>query len=282
MEFEILTANYNNSKFLGAFFDSIMKSSIKPASIIIVDDCSNDNSVEIIRSYADKININLIINENNIGFANSLNVALKELVSPYFARLDSDDEVHAERFLKQLVFLEQNPEIDIVGSNVGYILNGKFKKNSDVIVEEKEIFSKIRNGILPIIHGTIMGKSKVFKEFKYKQEFVPSEDYDLFAFAISEGYRVTNIVDTLTYVTIHENSVSNGLKFLTIKKRFFLAKKYFNFNKTLAGSYLEYLHQLYYRKYLIESTSVKYYYLIISAFSMPIKTFKKALKYIYS
>lgn len=278
MSYEIISANYNNAKFLVAYFDSIINSTLKPSSIIIVDDCSTDDSVSIIKSYFEKINIKLIVNEKNIGFANSLNIALRELKDPYFARLDPDDAVHPNRFSIQLNYLKKNPQIDIVGTNVNYILFGKSKKVSDVLLDERFIGNKIRKGIIPVIHGSIMGKSEALNEFKYKQEFVPAEDYDLFAYLISGGYRINNLVNPLTYVTIHAKSVSNDLKFSTIRKRFALANKYFKFRKSLLGSYFEYFHQLFYRKYLFENTSFKFFYLLLSASSMPIKSLKKILK----
>ena len=278
MSYEIISANYNNAKFLVAYFDSIINSTLKPSSIIIVDDCSTDDSVSIIKSYFGKINIKLIVNEKNIGFANSLNIALRKLKDPYFARLDPDDAVHPNRFSIQLNYLKENPQIDIVGTNVNYILFGKSKKHSDVLLDERSIGDKIRKGIIPVIHGSIMGKSEALNEFKYKQEFVPAEDYDLFAYLISGGYRINNLVNPLTYVTIHAKSVSNDLKFSTIRKRFALANKYFKFRKSLLASYFEYFHQLFYRKYLFENTSFKNIYLLLSASSMPIKTLKKILK----
>jgi len=280
MSFEIISANFNNAKFLTKYFDSIIESTKLPANIIMVDDCSTDNSVDIIKSYFDKIKIKLIVNEKNIGFANSLNIALGELKEPFFSRLDPDDAVHPDRFSIQLNFLLQNPGIDIVGTNVNYILNGESRKDSDVLLDERVVREKIRKGILPVIHGSIMGKSEVLSEFQYKQEFVPAEDYDLFAFAISQDFRIANLAIALTFVTIHANSVSNDLKFLTIKKRFSLADKYFKFKKSFLGSYFEYLHQLFYRRYLFENTTVRYFYLFISAATMPIKTLKKILKYI--
>ena len=278
MCYEIISANYNNAKFLVAYFDSIINSTLKPSSIIIVDDCSQDNSVEIIRAYAKKINIKLIENKINIGFANSLNLALNKLEAPFYARLDPDDQVHTDRFSKQIDFLSNNPEIDIVGSNVSYILSGVLKKNSDVDIVEEEINCNIRKGILPVIHGSIMGRTSKLNSFQYKQEFVPAEDYDFFAFSVANDLRVTNISDALTFVTIHENSVSNDLKISTIKKRFELAYFYFNYKKNLLALYLEYIHQLNYRRFLFESSLKKYLYLFYSASVMPKKSFKKTLK----
>lgn len=280
MEFEVITANYNNSKFLDDFFSSIIDSSIKPKKIIFVDDCSTDNSIEIVKKYQEKneVEIELILNEKNLGFANSLNLAITHLTSLYFARLDPDDSVLLNRFEVQLNYLINNSSIYLVGSNVNYILNGEYKKSSDVLLNEKEIINKIKKGILPIIHGSIMGKTEILNGFKYKQELVPAEDYDLFAFIVSKGFRISNLKDQLTLVTIHENSVSNDLKFSTIKKRFKLAEDYFGYKKSFLGSYFEYIHQLNYRRYLFENSYKRYFYLIISASVMPYKTFNKLFK----
>jgi glycosyltransferase involved in cell wall biosynthesis len=279
MEFEILTANYNNARFLSNFFYSIYNSSIKPKKIIFVDDCSTDNSIDIVNDFIDKriLDIQLIKNDKNLGFANSLNIAIDNLTTKYFARLDPDDAVRSNRFAVQLNFLLDNPSIDVIGTNVSYFLNGEFIKNSDVVVQEKKILDKIRQGILPVIHGSIMGKTDVLMDYKYKQEFVPAEDYDLFAFIISRGFRVTNLIDPLTLVTVHKNSVSNNLKYSTIKKRFFLAKDYFGFEKKWFLAYMEYLHQYFYRRYLYSSSMLKYFYLFIAAFVMPIKSINKIL-----
>jgi glycosyltransferase involved in cell wall biosynthesis len=279
MEFEILTANYNNSNFLDDFFLSIINSSLKPKSIIFVDDCSTDNSLEIVEKYQNMncIDIKLIINPKNIGFANSLNIAITYLSTFYFARLDPDDSVHKDRFLIQQNYLIKNPEIDLLGTNVTYFLNNKSIRISDVYIGKNNIKRAISNGILPIIHGSIMGKSAVIKDFKYNQKNVPSEDYDLFAYLISKNYYLENITNSLTNVSIHVNSVSNDIKFETIKKRYDLARDYFNFKRNSIYIKLDFYHMFFYRRYLFNSTKFKYYYFFISACCKPFKSIKKII-----
>ena len=176
MEFEILTANYNNSQFLDSFFNSINNSFVKPKRIIFVDDCSTDNSIEIVSKFIKEGNVpvKLIENPENMGFANSLNLAISQLGSTYFARLDPDDSVFPERFQAQLLYLERNPDIDLVGTNVQYYLNNLPIRYSDVMYGEFKIKNAIKRGILPIIHGTIMGRSEILKNYKYDQNLVPS------------------------------------------------------------------------------------------------------------
>lgn len=281
MEFEILTSNYNNSKFLDDFFLSIINSSLKPKSVIFVDDCSTDNSLEIVEKYQklNSVDIKLIRNEKNIGFANSLNIAITHLSTFYFARLDPDDSVHNDRFFIQQNYLINNPEIDLLGTNVTYFLDNNSLRVSDVFIGRDKINRAISNGILPIIHGSIMGKSAVIKDFKYKQKNVPSEDYDLFAYLISKKYYLENITNSLTNVTIHVNSISNDIKFETIKKRYELASYYFNLKRNSIYIKLDFYHMLFYRRYLFNTTKLKYFYFFISASCKPFKSIKKITIY---
>lgn len=281
--FDLIVANFNNAKFLNVFFDSIQNSTLLPQKIIFVDDCSTDNSLEIVDSYItqNKLDILLIKNVRNMGFAESLNIAISNISSPYFARLDPDDYVKPERFKLQLEFIKSNQNIDLVGTNVIYILKGKTKSTSNVETNRKIIQKKIIKGVLPLIHGSIFGRSKIIMNYKYNQDLVPAEDYDLFAFLIKNGISITNLKTPLTYVNIHENSVSNDLKFSTVMKRYDICYKYFKINKSFIGRFLEYKQLYFYRKFLYESTMLKYYYLIISSILNPIKVVKKLTNIIF-
>ena len=261
--FDLIVANYNNEKFLKDFFESILSSTVLPNKIIFVDDGSTDKSLQIVKNYIkqDKINILLIKNAKNIGFAGSLNIAISHISSPFFARLDPDDYVSFDRFEKQLDFLAENFEIDILGSNCFYVLNEELKKKSNVKTNNKIIKKDIIKGLLPVIHGTIMGRSIAIENFKYNQDLVPAEDYDLFAYLIHNDFNISNLKEALTFVNIHENSVSNDLKFSTIMKRYNICNNYFKVNKNLIHRYLEYKHQYFYRRYLFQNSDLKYFYL---------------------
>lgn len=280
LKFDLIVANYNNSKYLDIFFNSIINSTHQPEKIIFVDDFSTDNSVLIVNKYIETTNLNieLHVNEKNIGFANSLNNAIKHLRSEYFARLDPDDYVQSNRFELQSKFLLNNPLIDLVGSNVNYYVGDRLIRSSDVILSTDKIERSIKRAILPIIHGSIMGKSNIFSSILYNQEMVPSEDYDLFASLIKNNFSIVNLHQSLTNVLIHPNSVSFNLKYSTIKIRFDLAAIYFNYNKKSFYIYLEYIHQSFYRKYMYKTSFIRYFYFFISIIVSPQKVVKKLLK----
>ena len=278
--FDLIVANYNNEKYLKAFFESIERSTILPHQVIFIDDCSTDDSLDIVRTFEEKGNIIIrcIQNPKNLGFAKSLNIALECIKSPYFARLDPDDYVRPERFEIQLNYLKTNIHLDMIGSNIIYVLNGKDRSMSNVDTDVNSIKKKITCGYLPLIHGSIMGKSIILDGFKYKPNLVPAEDYDLFAYLIKNNFSISNINAALTYVNIHENSVSNDLKFSTINKRFDTCYEYFKVSKSLPLRYFEYKHQYYYRKYLFINSPVRYLNLFIASMFNPVKLGNKLIK----
>ena len=86
---------------------------------IIIDDCSTDNSWEIIQEFAKKdTRIIPIKNEKNIHIAKTRNIALAKARGEFIAFLDSDDVAEKDRLELQLDFIERNPNIDLCGSNM--------------------------------------------------------------------------------------------------------------------------------------------------------------------
>jgi glycosyltransferase involved in cell wall biosynthesis len=83
-----------------------------PSEIIVVDDCSTDNSLEKLLAYQDEIRI--IVNAKNSGVAYSRNVGLGEALGKYVVFLDADDMLLPESMEKRFKYLEKHPEVDMV------------------------------------------------------------------------------------------------------------------------------------------------------------------------
>ena len=97
--------------------ESVLNQTYKNFDILIIDDGTKDNSVQIINSYkSDKIRI--IHNEKNIGLEKSLNKGIQEIKSKYIARMDTDDISHLDRIEKQVEFAEKHPEYSIITTRV--------------------------------------------------------------------------------------------------------------------------------------------------------------------
>lgn len=103
----IITPSFNTGKFVGETIKSVLNQSYKNWEMIIVDDCSTDDSLEIIRSFNDE-RIKLIVNETNSGAALSRNYAIRKAKGKWIAFLDSDDLWHPTKLEKQVSFMKKN------------------------------------------------------------------------------------------------------------------------------------------------------------------------------
>lgn len=105
----IIMPNYNCEKFLPETLDSVIGQTYANWELLIVDDCSTDNSIAVIKSYCDADErIKLFVNEKNSGAAASRNWALREATGKWIAFLDSDDIWLPCKLEKQLAFMVEN------------------------------------------------------------------------------------------------------------------------------------------------------------------------------
>lgn len=103
----IITPTYNSSLYIAETIESVINQSYKEFELILVDDCSNDNTVDIIKSYITKDNrIKLIENKINSGAAFSRNIAIAKSNHNYLAFIDSDDVWDRNKLAKQLLFMK--------------------------------------------------------------------------------------------------------------------------------------------------------------------------------
>ena len=131
----IVMPSYNTANYISDSIRSVLAQTYTNWELIIVDDCSTDNSVEIIKSFKDP-RIRLLQNEKNSGAAISRNYALREAKGKWVAFLDSDDLWNPEKLEKQIHFMDENDyhfsytryaEIDSEGNRNGNIISGPKK-----------------------------------------------------------------------------------------------------------------------------------------------------------
>ncbi len=103
----IITPVYNASKYIKETIDSVLLQTYTNFEYIIVNDCSTDNSEEIIRQYKDK-RIRVLNNEKNICAAMSRNRAIRESKGRFIAFIDSDDVWEPEKLERQILALKDS------------------------------------------------------------------------------------------------------------------------------------------------------------------------------
>jgi glycosyltransferase involved in cell wall biosynthesis len=208
----IVSANYNNAPFLDDYFESICKSTVLPNELIFVDDASTDGSLEMAKGWEKKCPFPVIILglTKNIGFANALNAGIKVAKGDLILRLDPDDFVHPNRIGKEKEFLEQNPTIDVAGSNTYYY--NSFRRRvvgkSNFPAKHADIEHLFRKGFVGICNGSFTARRSVFETVSYEQQFVPIEEYVLFSKMILAKLTLANITEPLTYYRLHKQNRS--------------------------------------------------------------------------
>ncbi len=110
--------NFNFSQYLPEAIESVLRQSYSEFEFVIIDNCSTDNSVEVIKHYASEdARIKLSINEQNIGLVNNLNLCLQKARGDYIKFLFSDDLLASKKALEQMVnVLDAHEEISLVAS----------------------------------------------------------------------------------------------------------------------------------------------------------------------
>lgn len=131
----IIMPSYNTGKFIRQSIECVQSQSYSNWELLIVDDCSTDNTDEIVASIRDS-RIRYFKNEKNSGAAVSRNKALREAKGKWIAFLDSDDLWMPEKLEKQISFMEKNgyafsytnyEEIDVDGNATGVKVTGPHK-----------------------------------------------------------------------------------------------------------------------------------------------------------
>lgn len=132
----IIMPSFNTGKYITETIESVLAQSYKNWELIIVDDCSSDNTDEIVSTYLSDDRIHYLKNEKNSGAAFSRNTALRKAKGKWIAFLDSDDLWMPEKLEKQLSFMKSNgyffsytdyEEIDVNGKQTGVRVTGPRK-----------------------------------------------------------------------------------------------------------------------------------------------------------
>lgn len=104
----IIMPSYNTGRFIKETIESVLAQSYITWELIIVDDCSTDNTDDVVRPYLADERIRYIKNDTNSGAAVSRNRALREAKGKWVAFLDSDDLWEQDKLQKQITFMKNN------------------------------------------------------------------------------------------------------------------------------------------------------------------------------
>jgi glycosyltransferase involved in cell wall biosynthesis len=198
---------HNGGEYLAGAIESILSQTYRNFELLLVDDGSTDCSLEIMKKYQEQdARVRVSVNGINLGLPITLNSALQNSAGEFIARMDADDLALPTRFEKQVQFLLNHPNIDVVGTWWEY-----FPMPTVPIVPTDhcsiKVFTLLNN---PMGHPTVMFRKQRMRDAVgfYNEKAYPVEDYEFWCRGL-DHLRFANLGEVLLRYRIHEAQISN-------------------------------------------------------------------------
>lgn len=201
MTISVLMSVYKSEKpeYLDEAIASVWTAqTVKPAQIVLVEDGQlTDGLYEVLDRWKRELGDTLLIlkNKQNLGLTKSLNKGLLHITSDLVARMDSDDVSLPRRFEMQERYLEEHPDIAVVG---GAMQEFNSKCDNINVRHYPQTHSDVLRSIYkacPLAHPTVMMRMSMFREggLHYDERFRTSQDIALWYDAVCAGYKIGNL-----------------------------------------------------------------------------------------
>lgn len=213
----ILVASYNNANFFKDCYNSLINQTEKDWEAIVIDDCSSDNSVEVIKSLIqDDYRFKLFVNEENIGYQKTLIKAISLSSSSIFGKLDSDDALKHNAIERSLEYHKKYPEVGLVYSNFIYCNENLVEIRPHFCKQITSLNEDYFNFKGEISHFTTYKKEIYLKTEGINAFIKRAEDKDIYM-KMCEVAPVKHLDETLYLYRVHSGGMStnnNGEKAL--------------------------------------------------------------------
>ncbi len=193
---------YNVAPYVKEAIDSVLRQTYTDFELLVIDDCSKDNTLEIVRAIDDS-RIRIEQNEHNLGLADNLNRGLSLITTEYVARMDGDDIAEPFWLEKEIAILDANPEIGICSG--GFERFGSVKSLVRFPERHEDGLANMLFECSVIVPTYRMS---LYRDYglRYSTDAFPAEDYRFWA----ECLRVTklyNIQETLFHYRMHPSQI---------------------------------------------------------------------------
>lgn len=205
---------------------SIIDQTYKNWELIIINDGSTDNSVNIIKSFHDD-RIKYFANEGNKKLIYTLNRGLNLASGKYIARMDADDICKRERFEKQVNYLENHPKVIVCGTQIEYFGNKSSNFRKLIFpLKDRELKDMLALSTC-FAHPSVMIRRSVLEDsgIAYNYDFINAEDYCLWI-DLSRYGKFANLNERLLMYRISDTQVSQPSNPLTMKSVLACKKRY--------------------------------------------------------
>lgn len=210
IKFSVLMSVYKKEKpdYLAACLESLVNQTLLPAEMLILCDGPLTDELEaVLHTYKEKFPdlVNIVPFSENRGLGYTLADGVELAKYDLIARMDTDDIAVSDRFAKQVDYMSQHPDIDILGSNIFEFSDSVEHVTASRIVPETHDdiyrFAKRRN---PFNHMTVMYRREAVLAAGNYQPLKGYEDYYLWVRMLANGAQAANLADKLVYARADE------------------------------------------------------------------------------
>lgn len=207
----VIISVLNGEKFIREAIQSVLEQSHQDFELILIDDGSTDNTLQIMQEFASVDHRIIIDSHENIGMAGSVNRALKSAKHDLVARMDGDDVMLKDRLKKQVRFMVENSHIACISCLANYI-NEDGKNIGRTYSDLKSVTDGLRymekNEPIGLLHSGVMyRKQAVIAVGGYRGSFWPADDIDLWNRLHENGYNIIVLQEILVNYRLHNTSV---------------------------------------------------------------------------
>ena len=200
---------FNAEDFLYESVKSILLQNYSNFELLLVDDGSTDRSLEIANSFRDS-RIKVISDGINLGLPARLNQIIQIAKGDYIARMDADDLVALNRIQKQVTFLNENKDVDLVSTGICSIANDCSVMSIRLPSGAKRLDLTLKNGVqgsTEIAHATIMVRRRWYLRNLYDENAKLMEDYQLWLDALIKDDLKAGYIREPLYFYREESSI---------------------------------------------------------------------------
>lgn len=206
----VLMTAYNAEKFIKESIDSIIKQTYENLEIIVVDDGSTDNTLNIVKSLQKTDGrIKVFQMKENSGPSLASNFGIKKAKGKFIARMDADDISYPDRIEKQVKFLKENPEVILVGGQCILINEkGSVIGKKSFPTRHQDIYNSLFS-VNAIQHPSCMVNMRLLpkNKFVYHNHSILAHDLEL-VFELSQYGKLANLDNTVLFYRQYPSSLS--------------------------------------------------------------------------
>ena len=204
----VLMAAYHGAAFLRETIDSLLAQTMPDFEIVVVDDCSKDDTPAVLAAIDDP-RLRVFRAQRNGGPAVARSIAMGHARGRFIAGLDQDDLCHPDRFARQLAYLDAHPDVVLVASEIETFDGERLRRGPFPGLADPDSIDWAMLLVNPIAWSTVLMRGEAARALTpfQRDDYRFAEDFDLHHRIRAQG-RLARIAEPLVRYRLHADGVS--------------------------------------------------------------------------